>query len=161
MMRLPLIIIGLLAALVAGCRTHKEVRTAETRVISDTLSVLVTKNSTANAENIRFFNLRSDSLGLRFTADSIRAGDVTVYGPEIVAAARGADLAQGSQEMTEAADSAAVRAEAASDRADDRHTDLRQDTETGPSAGDFIKFALFFVILGLSGLVVRKLFAGK
>lgn len=161
MMRLPLIIIGLLTILMAGCRTHKEVRTAETRVISDTLSVSLTENSTVKSETVSFFNLRSDSMGLRFTADSIRAGDVTVYGPELEAAVRGADLAQGSREETETADSAAVRAEAASDRADDRHTDLRQDTRTGPSAGDFIKFALFFVILGLSGLVVRKLFDVK
>lgn len=160
-MRLPLIIIGLLAALMAGCRSHKEVRTTESRVISDTLSVSVTKNSAAQAENIRIFNLRSDSMGLRFTADSIRAGDVTVYGPELVAAARGADLTQGSREKTEAADSTAVRAEAAADRTEDRHTDLRQDTETGPTAGDFFKFALFFVILGLAGLVVHNLFAGK
>lgn len=160
-MRLPLIIIGLLAALMAGCRSHKEVRTAETRVISDTLSVSVTENSAAKSETVSFFNLRSDSMGLRFTADSIRAGDVTVYGPELVAAARGADLTRGSREKTEAADSTAVRAEAAADCAEDRHTDISQDTETGPSAGDFFKFALFFVILGLFGLIVRKLFAGK
>lgn len=160
-MRLPLIIIGLLAALMAGCRSHKEVRTVESSVISDTLSVSLTENSAAKAETIRFFNLRSDSMGLRVTADSIRAGDVTVYGPELLAAVRGADLAEGSRETTEAADSAEVRAEVASDRAEDKQTDLRQDTDTGPSAGDFFKLMLFFVILGLSALIVRKLFSRK
>lgn len=144
-MRIPIIIIGLLAALMAGCRSHKEARTAETRVISDTLSVSVTKNSAMKAETIRFFNLRSDSLGLRFTADSIRTGDVTVYGPELVAAVRGADLAEGSREKTEGADSTAVRAEAASDRADDMATDLKQDTEAGPSPA-WIFHAMFFLL---------------
>lgn len=128
------------AVVLAGCRSRKAEVTVASSVMNDTVSAIITEKSVENTEKSEISIFSSDSIGLRFSADSIRVGEVTIYGPVVMTEAKDVSLRQGTDEIIKSEDSVITRVATSFNTAENISTDLSTETTGGPTLGEILSF---------------------
>lgn len=149
------------AVVPAGCRSHKTLANAESSVMNDTVTAIITESSEENNAKSVFTRLSSDLLGIRFSADSVTIGDIVIYAPEISTEAKGASLHKESEERKTSAASVAAQGFTASNSATNRTEDLNLESSLGPSVNDLSQVAIIFLILIITAIVVSKVLINR
>lgn len=153
------------AAVLAGCRSRKAEVSVASSVMNDSVAAIITEKSVENSEKSENSFFSSDSIGLRFSADSIRVGDVTIYGPVVMTEAKDVSLRQRSDERTISEDTVTARATSSFNLVDNRSTDLEAETTAGPTMGEVLDVVGFIMMLVITFvmfyLVIRIVFNRK
>lgn len=142
-MKIVPFILVFVAVFLAGCRSNKTATIEESSVMNDTIAAIITEYTDENTEKSKFSTFSSDSIGIHFSADSVRVGDMVIYGPEISTEAKGLGLSQESDQKKTSTGNVGIDIFSSSGSATNKAEDIAKETSLGPTAGDA------FLIVGL------------
>lgn len=160
-MKRILIVAIIFVATLTGCRTQKETTKTQASVRSDSVAAVISERAEAKIAESDDILMSSDSLGLFFSADSVRLGNIVVYKPELLAEAKGARLHGESHEEKMSVDSVSAQFGLTTAVASDSSSKVKQKASVGPSIWDIIEFAAFMVILCFACVKLRKFISNR